>query len=86
MVRKCFIHVKEANSILPKSGLKYLVAVTPSIVCWCSQVLSTSTCKFEESKALCDDLDKMSPIISLRDILVTVKAAPHERVIRTGQP
>ena len=26
-----FIHEKEANSILPKSGLKYLVAVTPSI-------------------------------------------------------
>ena len=25
-----FIHEKEANSILTKSGLKYLVAVTPS--------------------------------------------------------
>ena len=31
-MRKCFfIHEKEANSILPKSGLKYLVAVTPSV-------------------------------------------------------
>ena len=27
-----FIHEKEANSILTKSGLKHLVAVTPSIV------------------------------------------------------
>ena len=27
-----FIHEKEANSILPKSGLKHLVAVTPSIL------------------------------------------------------
>ena len=27
-----FIHEKEANSILPKSGLKHLVAVTPLIV------------------------------------------------------
>ena len=26
-----FIHEKEANSILPTSGLKHLVAVTPSI-------------------------------------------------------
>ena len=33
MARNCFfIHEKEANSILPKSGLKSLVAVTPSIV------------------------------------------------------
>ena len=31
MVRKCFffIHEKEANLILTKSGLKYLDAVTP---------------------------------------------------------
>ena len=27
-----FVHEKEANSILPKSELKYLVAVNPSIV------------------------------------------------------
>ena len=27
-----FIHEKEANSIFPKSGLKHLVAVTPSII------------------------------------------------------
>ena len=27
-----FIHEKDANSILPKSGLKHLVAVTPSIM------------------------------------------------------
>ena len=27
-----FIHEKEANSILTKSGLKHLVAVTPSIL------------------------------------------------------
>ena len=27
------MHEKVANSILPKSGLKYLIAVTPSIVC-----------------------------------------------------
>ena len=26
-----FIHEKEANSNLPKSGLKHIVAVTPSI-------------------------------------------------------
>ena len=26
-----FIHEKDANSILPKSGLKHLVAVTPSV-------------------------------------------------------
>ena len=32
MVRKCFVHENEANSILPKSGLKYLVAVTPSLL------------------------------------------------------
>ena len=63
MVRKCFIHVKEANSILPKSGLKYLIAVTPSIVHVrrCSPVLSTCTCKIEESKALCDDFDNITP-------------------------
>ena len=31
-MRKCFLmHEKEANSILPKTGLKYLAAVTPSI-------------------------------------------------------
>ena len=31
-MRKCFfIHEKEASSILTKSGLKHLVAVTPSI-------------------------------------------------------
>ena len=70
MVRKCFIHVKEANSILTKSGLKYLIDVTPSTVCRCSPVLSTCICKFEESKALCDDFDNFSPIISLRDFLV----------------
>ena len=70
MVRKCFIHEKEANSILSKSGLKYLIAVTPSIVCRCSAVLSTCTCKFEENKALCDDFDNISPIISLEDLLV----------------
>ena len=27
-----FIHEKEANSIFTKSGLKHLVAVTPSII------------------------------------------------------
>ena len=34
MVRKWFlyIHEEEANSFLPQSGLKYLVAVTSSIV------------------------------------------------------
>ena len=32
-MRKCFfIHEKEANSMMTKSGLKYLVAVTPSLV------------------------------------------------------
>ena len=31
-MRKCFFrHEKETNLILPKSGLKYLVAVTTSI-------------------------------------------------------
>ena len=34
MLKCFFIHEKEANSILTKSGLKHLVAVTPSIQFW----------------------------------------------------
>ena len=37
-----FIHEKEANSILPKSGLKHPVAVTPSID---SESHPSRTCK-----------------------------------------
>ena len=57
-----FIHEKEANSILAKSGLKHLVAVTPSIINKWDQKLC-STRFILQNRIILRQLTDLEPIV-----------------------